>query len=734
MTIHHPEFAQEQQYIERAYDLLDKGMADAEQNLVNFEALHRATAHALNRALAILQNSRGSGQLVFGRIDRDEDKLYIGRRRVYDRDRNLVVIGWHAPAARAFYEATPQEPGDLLLKRVFIEQDRQLQRIVDEVIRETAQSAVTTDGDATISDALLQELDRSRDGAMREVVATIQAEQFRVIRHESDGVVVVQGGPGTGKTVVGLHRAAWLAFNRPEMRRRGILVVAPSAALLTYFSGVLPSLDVSDIDQVDLESLYAGEARVTANEPAESARVKGSAEMSVLLERALVQRTGWDEEELVLPLGADRIRIPGDDIRRLVDDVRQRDLPHNEARDVLRQSLSALASARHADDQRQQNRPVRANEATIRRLSVFTNALDRMWPTFTPEEFVRSLYGTQRWLLTAADGVLTADERARLFRPTADGEAWTPADLFCLDEASYLLNGDAITYGHIVVDEAQDLSPMQARALARRCPAGSFTVLGDLAQATGVWVRDRWDELTRHLASSQASINTLSIGYRVPAPALELAARQLPLVSPNLVPPQSIRPGLGQPHILQTSSEDLLLDALTRGADYVKNSLTSALIVPDDQYDKLLGIAVEHDIKLGDGRDGDFAFELTLVPASLCKGLEFDVVILVEPARITAQSVQGARQLYVAMTRCTQQLDVVHSEVLPPGLVQEHVIDGEAIDVETTQDGPSRVADLISLLSVDDLRLVEDLVRRLIAPPRAMDPNGVEESDEERDR
>ncbi|GAA1643255.1 AAA family ATPase [Kribbella alba] len=712
MTIQHPEFVQEQQYVEHAYDLLDRGLAEAEQNIVNFEALHRSTAHAMNRALAILQNSRGSGQLVFGRMDRNDEKLYIGRRRVYDEERNLVVVGWHAPAAAAFYDATPQEPGDLTLKRVFIEQDRRLQRIVDEVVRATAHSIATSEGDATISDALLQELDRSRDGAMREVVATIQAEQFRVIRHQSDGIVVVQGGPGTGKTVVGLHRAAWLAFNKPEIRRRGMLVVAPSSALLTYFSGVLPSLDVSDIDQMDLDSLYGGEARVTATESAETARVKGSAAMSVLLERALRQRIGWDEDELVLPLGADRIRIQGDEIRQIVDDVQERDLPHNEARDVLRQALSALASKRHSEDQRLQNRPVRANEATIRRLSAFNNALDRLWPTFAPEEFVRSLYSTQSWLTVAADGVLTADERARLFRSALDGEAWTRADLFCLDEVSYLLNGDVMTYGHIVLDEAQDLSPMEARALARRCPSGSFTVLGDLAQATGVWVRDSWDELTQHLSVTETSVNTLTIGYRVPAPALDLAARQLPLVSSDLTPPLSIRPGRGEPHIWHTSGEDLLDDALVLAERYREEGLTSALIVPDDLYDRVLSAAADQEIKLGDGRDGDFSLETTVVPASLCKGLEFDVVILVEPALVAAQSVQGARQLYVAMTRCTQQLDIIHSEPLPPGFGEVSAID-DVIEIDA---GSPTLSELIGLLNEDDLALVEDLVRRLVVP------------------
>jgi DNA helicase IV len=491
-----------------------------------------------------------------------------------------------------------------------------------------------------------------------------------------------------------------------------MLVVAPSSALLTYFSGVLPSLDVSDIDQMDLDSLYGGEARVTATESAETARVKGSAAMSVLLGRALRQRIGWDEDELVLPLGADRIRIQGDEIRQIVDDVQERDLPHNEARDVLRQAMSALASKRHSEDQRLQNRPVRANEATIRRLSAFNNALDRMWPTFAPEEFVRSLYSTQSWLIAAADGVLTADERARLFRSALDGEAWTRADLFCLDEVSYLLNGDVMTYGHIVLDEAQDLLPMEARALARRCPSGSFTVLGDLAQATGVWVRDSWDELTQHLSATETSVNTLTIGYRVPAPALDLAARQLPLVSSDLTPPLSIRPGRGEPQFWHTSGENLLDDALVLAERYREEGLTSALIVPDNLYDRVLSAAADQEIKLGDGRDGDFSLETTVVPASLCKGLEFDVVILVEPALVAAQSVQGARQLYVAMTRCTQQLDIMHSEPLPPGLGEVREID-DVIEIDA---GSPTLSELIGLLNEDDLALVEGLVRRLVVP------------------
>src|SRR3954469_18871915 len=294
----HPELDVEQGYVTRAYQLLDKGLADVEHTYASYQEGNRATAAALRRALDILRNSRGSGQLVFGRVDRDGEPLYIGRRRVHDESKNLVVASWHAPAAQVFYQATPEDPLDLELKRVFVEQDRVLSQVVDEITAASVRDA--QDADASIptpvSDALLIELERSRDCAMREVVATIQAEQFRIIRAPRDRVLVVQGGPGTGKTVVGLHRAAWHAFNDEGLRRAGILVVAPNTAFLSYMSGVLPSLDASDVLQVDLASLYPGEALATGSDSVGVARVKGSAVMSQVLARALDARRGWSDE------------------------------------------------------------------------------------------------------------------------------------------------------------------------------------------------------------------------------------------------------------------------------------------------------------------------------------------------------------------------------------------------------------------------------------------------------
>ncbi|WP_147252329.1 AAA family ATPase [Blastococcus sp. TF02A-30] len=735
MAFDHPEHELEQAYVARAYELLDKGLASVEHTYQSYEEGNRATATALKRALEILRNSRGTGQLVFGRIDQDGKPLYIGRRRVHDESKNLVVASWHAPAAQVYYEAAPADPRGLELKRVFSEQDRVLSKVVDEITAAAAADAL--DDDVTrptpISDALLNELDRSRDGAMREVVATIQAEQFRIIRASRNQVLVVQGGPGTGKTVVGLHRAAWLAFNDKALRRAGILVVAPSTAFLAYMSGVLPSLDASDILQVDLSSLYAGEAATVGADAPDVARVKGSAAMAMVLQRSLQARRGWGDGALELSLGGSRVVLPAERIHGLIDDVSRRDLPHNQARDVLRQALSSAAFAAYVDAQVEAGRAVIATEPSIRRLSTFTNALDRMWPTFTAEELLRSLYGTQSWLVEAASGVLSADERAGLYREAqasiAD-EPWTVDDLFCLDELSFLLNGEVRTYGHVVVDEAQDLSPMRARALARRCPEGSFTVLGDLAQATGPWIRDDWTELTDHLASTVVGVETLSIGYRVPGEVLELASRLLPLISPGLTAPRSVRVGAGAPTVHLDEAEPAEDRALSIARADVEAGMTTAVVVPDLAYDWLLPAYREVDDSIGDGRSGDFGQPLTIVPASLVKGLEFDSVVVLNPTELARATTDGQRLLYVAMTRCTQVLRLVDDDQLPEGL--DHLVpprpaiegndaspqhDDRAIEVSvqlTAAADADPLLELIALLDEDDRRLVADLVRRLV--------------------
>lgn len=725
MSTAHPELHTEQTFVDRAYSLLDRGLADKERNIEQYRPLTRDTQQAMQRALAVLRESRGEGQLVFGRIDRGGTTRYIGRRGVRDEDRNVVVVNWAAPAAQAYYEATPGHPGAVDLKRVLVEQDRVLERVVDEIVRSSASAASGTDVGA-VSDALLQELDRSRDGAMREVVATIQAEQHRIIRAAADQLVVVQGGPGTGKTVVGLHRAAWLAYNQPELVRQGLLVVGPNRTYLSYVSGVLPSLEATEVTQLDIRSLYVGEARVAAVESRATARVKGSAAMAVLLTKALAARIGWDGGDLVLALGMSRVTVPATEVETIVEATRSRRLPYNEGREVLRSALSALV-LRHASAQRPAGAPLLVTEATIRRLSTFVNALDRMWPSFTPEDFLRTLLGTQTWLVAAADGVLAADERASLFRVPRESlveEPWTAEDLYCLDEVSHLLNGDTNTFGYVVVDEAQDLSPMQARAIARRCPTGAMTILGDLAQASGAWMRDSWVELTEHLGDATVVSEELTIGYRVPAEVLDAAARQLPLSSPGLTAPVSVRAGRGAPSFGIAEAGALLDVALRTGESFVAEGLTTALVVSDARYDKLVETAREQFVDAGDGRAGDLARPLTVLTASLAKGLEFDAVVLVEPDEIVGSGPDGRRLLYTAMTRCTQVLHVVHSGVLPTGLDDPSagVATQGAVPVTTpaTDDGLTAPTPrdalkvLVDQLSDDDVQLITDITRRLV--------------------
>ncbi len=731
----HAEQEAEQAYLDEAYRCLDQGHALAERHVAQHQAGDLAAHRAMRRALAILKDAKGQGQLIHGRLDRPgEDPLYVGRRVVFDEDRDVLVVGWHAPAAEAFYAATPDEPGTAQLKRTFVEEERRLVRLIDEIVRGGAGAATAVpSGDAVVSDALLAELDRSRDGAMRDVVATIQAEQYRIIRAPRDGVLVVQGGPGTGKTVIGLHRAAWLALNDEELRRQGLLIVSPNAALLSYTSGVLPTLGVADLYQTDVAGLYLGEAAERGVDEPLAARVKGSERMAEVLRRALAARIGWTGQDLVLSVGPMRVVVPRAEVEALLDDVRRRRLSHADGRVMVRERLSALAFAAYQRYSSDAGRLVAVNEVAIRRLAAFTNAVDRMWPTFTPEEFLRTLFGTQSLLVAAAEGVLTAEERASLFRPPTASigeEPWTAADLFCLDELAGMFDGDDTRYAHVVVDEAQDLTPMQARALARRCPSGSFTVLGDLAQATGSFIRDRWEELTRHLGGAaapvEASVETLRFCYRVPGSALDLAARQLPLISPDLRAPTAVRPGRLEPVATWAEEGELLEQALLAARTAVEAGATTGLLVPDALYDELMDVAARSGGGVGDGRSGDFSADLSAVPVTLSKGLEFDAVVVAAPERVVADHEHGRRLLYIALTRCTQELRLVHSGDLPEGLqhldLRARDVVPEAGPIATTEEAPEGPVvvpadDLVALvgrLSDEDRQLVHDLVLRLL--------------------
>ncbi|HVM55372.1 MAG TPA: DNA/RNA helicase domain-containing protein, partial [Acidimicrobiales bacterium] len=505
--------------------------------------------------------------------------------------------------------------------------------------------------------------------------ATIQTEQDEIIRDELGGVLVVQGGPGTGKTVVALHRAAYLLYtHRFPLEGQGVLVVGPNRLYLRYIERVLPSLGEAGVELAlvaDLVPEEIGDHRgdALANE------VKGDLRMVPLLAKAVRDRQRPLRDDLEVGLGVLRLRVPASTTSDIVRAARRRARTHNAGRRFVEQGLweALAASARGELDPDTVSQRLRGHD-------VIREALERMWPVLTPVDLLRDLFGSRPLIRLAAGGSLSEREQASLHRARgerADDRRWTMADVPLLDEARALLgprprsrdDDEFRTYGHIVVDEAQDLSPMQLRMLARRSLGGSMTVVGDIAQATGPWAPGSWDAVLAHLPARRAPrLRELSIGYRTPAAIMTLANRVLAVAAPDLTPPSAVRAGDDEPvvvHARDLPAEVAALAALERERVGEGNV---AVVVPDSLLTPVAAALTAAGVEHADaGRTGIDA-DVNLVPVRLVKGLELDSVIVVEPARIVAEEPQGLRSLYVALTRSTQRLAVVHAEPLPDPL------------------------------------------------------------------
>jgi DNA helicase IV len=510
-------------------------------------------------------------------------------------------------------------------------------------------------------EALLRELERARTGSMTDIVATIQPDQYEIIRGPAAGLLFVQGGPGSGKTAVGLHRAAFLLYADEELARAQVLVVGPNRAFLRYIAQVLPSLGEAAVVQITLADLV-GEARPVASGPHDVERLKGDARMAAVLARAVASyrreprralEVGWRHRLLVLD---------PEEVAGIAASVVDSGLPYASGRQLLREKLTARL--------RELTGPLDSEaEADLRRQPALRQTVDLLWPSLTPAKVVGDLLarGGDK-LALAAEGVLAPDEQQRLRRRAS--RAWTPADGPLVDEARALLIGPTRTYGHIVVDEAQDLSPMQLRMLARRCPSGSMTLLGDLAQGTGVWAHESWTALAAHLpAQHGVRVEELELGYRSPTQVLDLANRLLPSIAPGLRPTVAVREGRTSPAFLAAPSAADLADLAAGEADRLSRAYRSvAVIVPEavaaPVSASLRAAGVEMSDALAEGLDRP----VTLVRAEAARGLEFDAVVVVEPAAIVQDAARGLRLLYVAITRPTQHLSVVHHRPLPEGL------------------------------------------------------------------
>jgi len=644
----HPELHEEQAYVDHAYECLEKMRKTLEgvQDRMATEFAARAIeAWMKRRQKTFVDAERG---LCFGRLSLDElaRPLYVGRRWVHDDKQDVLVVNWQAPAARPFYTATPADPQRVTQRRRYRTEGRRIVDISDESLDGTAVEG------ASVSDFLLEELERRREGRMRDIVATIQSDQYRLITAEPRGALVVQGGPGTGKTAVGLHRASWLLYTHRERLRR-VLVVGPNPTFMEYVSHVLPALGEEAVEQRAVSELVDGIV-VEREEALDVARLKADVRIAEVVTRAVEQSVTLAPEELVLYVDGDFIRVREREVAEYL--VVEPDVPLAVARERFRMAVLRRFYERYGEKLGPLAlRTFDELERALKNKGFLAKYLDRVFAIPRADKLVARLLTSPAALATAADGVLTPAEQRLLLRDRPRRVAdlqWSEHDLPLLDVARTLIDGPPRAYGHVIVDEAQDLSPMQLLAISRRAVDGSLTMLGDVAQATGPVVYGRWEELEPYLpADVEVTIEELRHAYRVPAEIMDLALPLLDRIAPDLERPLAYRRGGQTPRHVRVAAADLLPVALRE----------------TETLDGLLAIIAPRSLAERAPEGG--AFDEGTVPVLTprrAKGLEFDHVVVVEPALIVEEGGDsGLRELYVALTRPTKTLTVVHSRPLP---------------------------------------------------------------------
>lgn len=758
----HPDLPAEQAYIDRAYERLEVIRAETEAHLreafrerggtfQSFTERDIRVRNALNR-LEKLQLGREA--LIFGRIDRAQanpaetaaepagvdgrqETFHIGRLAISDAEHEPLVVDWRAPVAEPFYRATGARPMGLRRRRHFMTEGRRVIDLEDELFAPgDGPGGAEVLGLAGPS-VLMAALERAHTGRMRDIVATVQAEQDEIIRAPLLGALVVQGGPGTGKTAVALHRAAYLLYtHRFPLEVQGVLVIGPNPTFLRYIDQVLPSLGETGAELSTASGLYRG-ARPVATEPADVARLKGDPRMAQLIRRAVHQRERPLRRTAEIPYGRALLTLTPEASSEIVGAARRRSGAHNTRRRLVETFLwehlaaqlgrragaySARAGAApeigpgprgDTDDLGNPGDPgdlggarlagTRPAElgAQLRRVPVVAELLERMWPRLTPEALLHDLFGARPLIELAGNGILNSSELGLLYRArsaSVEEAAWTPADIALLDEASWLLgprrSGPSNeppnrTYGHIVVDEVQDLSPMELRMVGRRSLSGSMTLVGDIAQATGPWAPASWEELLANLPRRRGwRAAGLSVSYRAPAEVMALAGRVLAAALPGVSPPEPVRHTGQAPRFVylasgpgpegegdhrsrwlslvgRTVAEEVGAVAASAGGD----DGSVGVLVPASLLPDVRSALIGEGMVVGEVGAGALDTQVSLLALGDAKGLEFDSVVVVEPGRIVAQAPTGMRALYVALTRCTRRLAIVHSEPLPAPLL-----------------------------------------------------------------
>ncbi|HEX5880683.1 MAG TPA: ATP-binding domain-containing protein [Actinomycetota bacterium] len=767
------ELEQEQAYVTMLYRRLDtlreRAQAELERALGydgggNVAARVDRDAFVARHSGRLAQLAAAEHGLCFGRLDRaDGSHLSIGRLGLLDDDREPLLVDWRAPAAQPFYRATWAAPSGVVRRRHLRTRGREVLGIEDDVLDPESLSDDEREG-LSGEAALLAALTASRTGRMSDIVATIQAEQDRIIRSDLPGVLVVQGGPGTGKTAVALHRAAYLLYtHRQRLARRGVLVVGPNPTFLRYIDQVLPSLGETDVLLSTVGGLFPG-VTATAQEPVEVAAVKGDPRMVGVLAAAVTDRQRVPDADVVVEVGGLRLRLDPATCAQARRTARAAGTPHNQARSVFRRELvQALADQMVAaltrdlpevdlpdddllvdlfPDERLLDPDLDEIRAELAANPAVRAALDRLWPKLTAQQLVGDLLAARERLAAAGAGLEPSERALLLRRPRADGDpGWTPADVPLLDEAAVLLGddgararraearrseqeraelayarevlantsiGDAARYapdtsaidpsllagrwqargpqaglaeragqdrgwvfGHVIVDEAQELSPMAWRMLMRRSPSRSMTVVGDVAQTGAPWGPASWAEALDPHAAGRWRVEELTVNYRTPAEIMAVAADVLAAMDAGLAPPRSAREGGAAPWHLQVAPGELaarLPEVVAAEAAAVGDGKLAVLVPPGraEELARAIGAAVP----AATARQGPSVLDapVAVLTVAEAKGLEFDAVVVADPAAILAAGPHGANDLYVALTRTTARLGVVHPGDLPPVL------------------------------------------------------------------
>ncbi|MGH3276594.1 MAG: HelD family protein [Streptosporangiaceae bacterium] len=746
----------EQEYISRLYGRLDDLRERAASRLAGVlrqvggtpQARTERDAFSATYRHRLAQLDAAGHGLCFGRLEFNDSELrYIGRIGIHSDtdDYEQLLMDWRADAARPFYLATAASPGDVRVRRHIRTRDRTLISIDDEVLDLATADPSRHEG-LTGESALLAALNTSRTGTMADIVETIQAEQDHIIRSGLDGIMVVQGGPGTGKTAVALHRAAYLLYTyRRQLEKRGVLVIGPNATFLRYIGKVQPSLGETSVLLSTMSDLYPG-ISAADSEPPETAAIKGRLSMTQVVAAAIRDRQHAPRQAIRITVDSQPVVLSAQAAIQARDRARRTRRPHNVARAVFAREivnvLTAQVAARLGHDVLGGRNLLGAQEINDLRRDLWAekpvrDLIEGLWPVLTPQKLISGLLSSAGRLAAAAPGHSTAEREALLRAPDA---GWTPADVPLLDEAAELLGEDeralaaerdrqrrlreayaqgvldiigrdddddpevlmgadvldasslaaryedeeSLTpaeraaadrtwaFGHVIVDEAQELSEMAWRMLMRRCPMKSMTIVGDVAQTGDLAGLSSWEQALGRYAGDRWRLAGLTVNYRTPAEIMDVAADVLAGIDPALEAPRSVRATGFVPWRLETSEDGLAAAVASAAAELVDLDAGGklAVIVPPARLEDMACAVTAVLSRTAVGDDPDLTSPVVVLTVPQAKGLEFDSVLIVDPARLLDGSPRGMNDLYVALTRATQRLAVVHPGAIPKVLAR----------------------------------------------------------------